>query len=411
MSVVKYKHKVETRSDLLTLLTEACELEHGLACTYLYAAFSLKQNLSEEGMDWKQLHMVRRWAAQIYMVAAQEMFHLSQAWNLLTALGGMPYYMRPNFPQPSKYYPLGLPLVLEPFSKECIKRFTLYELPQHISEKEYLETEMGYLGAAPFEYKTVGQLYQMIKDGIKELSQKTNLFIGDMDLQMGQEQIDFPEIVKVVDTASAVKAIEIIMEQGEGTEADHDDCHYGIFKNILAEFEQEQETYSDRFQPVRPAIKNPVVYLKGDYQAGRGTQITDEFSLEVADLFDDIYNLMLRCLQFVFSAPGLEQVKRKKIARFSIGLMPMVIKPLGDILMQLPAGETSPRKTAGPAFSMSRHVALPSSFNIAIVIIKDRYNELIHRSEVLSKDKQCPETFLAVNQNFYRLKNYIDENN
>ncbi len=42
-----------TRSKLLSLLSEACELEHGLACSYLFSAFSLKQELSE-GLTWEQ---------------------------------------------------------------------------------------------------------------------------------------------------------------------------------------------------------------------------------------------------------------------------------------------------------------------------------------------------------------------
>ena len=39
--------EIRSRSELLKLLSEACELEHGLACSYLYAAFSLKQDLGE----------------------------------------------------------------------------------------------------------------------------------------------------------------------------------------------------------------------------------------------------------------------------------------------------------------------------------------------------------------------------
>jgi hypothetical protein len=82
---------IQRRSQLLSLLTEACELEHGLACSYLYAAFTLKQDLSEGGLDWRQLQRVRLWAAQLYFIAAQEMLHLAQVWNLQAAIGGAPY--------------------------------------------------------------------------------------------------------------------------------------------------------------------------------------------------------------------------------------------------------------------------------------------------------------------------------
>src|SRR5215471_8720878 len=106
---------ISTRSDLLKLLCEAAELEHGIACSYLYAAFSLKRDISEGGMTWDEQQKVRRWAAQLYFIASQEMLHLALVWNLTTAIGGTPYYLRPNFPQNSKYYPINVPIVLEPF--------------------------------------------------------------------------------------------------------------------------------------------------------------------------------------------------------------------------------------------------------------------------------------------------------
>jgi hypothetical protein len=45
---------IRSRSDLLKLLCEATELEHGIACSYLYAAFSLKRDISEGGITWDE---------------------------------------------------------------------------------------------------------------------------------------------------------------------------------------------------------------------------------------------------------------------------------------------------------------------------------------------------------------------
>ena len=81
----------QTREELTSLLTEACELEHGLACSYLFAAFSLKQRPIEGGVTTDQAHQVKFWASQIFFVASQEMLHLAQAWNLLSAIGGAHY--------------------------------------------------------------------------------------------------------------------------------------------------------------------------------------------------------------------------------------------------------------------------------------------------------------------------------
>ena len=89
-----HKCEKESRSDLLSLLSQACEFEHALACSYLYTSFSLKQEISE-GIDWRQQQLVRRWAADIFAVAAEEMLHFAQVWNIMAAIGGNPYYWRP----------------------------------------------------------------------------------------------------------------------------------------------------------------------------------------------------------------------------------------------------------------------------------------------------------------------------
>src|SRR6516165_7495101 len=131
---------IRSRSDLLKLLCEAAELEHGIACSYLYAGFSLKRDLSEGGMTWQEQQMVWRWAAQIYFIASQEMLHLALVWNLTTAIGGTPYYLRPNFPQEPSYYPLKVPLALEPFGLRSLRRFILYEHPRALTESRDIES-------------------------------------------------------------------------------------------------------------------------------------------------------------------------------------------------------------------------------------------------------------------------------
>jgi hypothetical protein len=404
MNIKSKKYNIRSRSDLLTLLTQACELEHGLACSYLYTAFSLKQSLEEGGMTWQQLHMVKKWAAQIYLIASQEMFHLSQAWNILNAIGGSPYYLRPNFPQRSNYYPIGLPLSLDPFSEKVLKRYMMYELPQSMSEKDFLKNELGFQSEDLLEYTTVGELYGMIREGISALPER-QLFVGDPALQMGTEEIDFQEIVKVINCETALRGIDRIIEQGEGNENMHENSHYGIFVSTLNEFVKERK--KDRnFDPVRNALSNPVVHVKGDYRTDRGNYITNDFAAEVADIFDDVYNLMLRTLHFVFCAPGQSQDIRRKLCRFAIAVMPMILKPLGDVLMQLPAGRLHPSKNAGPPFSMSRHVILPMSERIAVPVIKDRFVELEKRMVVASQPNKLP-ALEAVTINIQRLTHYL----
>ena len=75
---------IEHREALIYMLCEAAELEHGIMCQYLFAAFSLKQAMAE-GLSESELAAVRRWRAQISHVATQEMLHLALVHNILSA--------------------------------------------------------------------------------------------------------------------------------------------------------------------------------------------------------------------------------------------------------------------------------------------------------------------------------------
>ena len=63
---------VEDRKELTYLLSQAAELEHGLMCEYLYAAFSLKSTAGP-GLRADQLAAVGRWREIILGIAAQEL--------------------------------------------------------------------------------------------------------------------------------------------------------------------------------------------------------------------------------------------------------------------------------------------------------------------------------------------------
>ena len=92
---------IEHREALIYMLCEAAELEHGIMCQYLFAAFSLKQS-TDEGLTEAELAAVTRWRKQISHVATQEMLHLALVHNLLSAIGAAPHLARPNFPAPGQ---------------------------------------------------------------------------------------------------------------------------------------------------------------------------------------------------------------------------------------------------------------------------------------------------------------------
>ena len=80
---------IEHREALIYMLCEAAELEHGIMCQYLFAAFSLKQR-ADEGLEPEELEAVTRRRRTIAHVAAEEMLHLAFVQNVLSAIGTMP---------------------------------------------------------------------------------------------------------------------------------------------------------------------------------------------------------------------------------------------------------------------------------------------------------------------------------
>jgi hypothetical protein len=370
--------KVDTRTELLQLLAEAAELEHGIACSYLYAAFSLKRDLAEGGMTWPQQQMVRRWASQLYFIASQEMLHLGLVWNLTTAIGGTPYCIRPNFPQDKTYYPIRAPIALEPFGLNSLRRFILYEHP--MAALAEADPDVARLLDAPgddaedIDFSSIGELYSLIGSAFATLDEKA-LFVGSPSQQMTPDLVHFPDLIEVTDRASALRAVNEIVHQGEGGRADRVDSHYGAFVAILREFNK-AVVEDPMFAPARPAMRNPVAMPERAYGA-RANPIRNPQAQQAAALFDSAYSLMLRMLawSFEFDAVGAAP----QLAAFcatAIDLMPRVLLPLGEGLMLMPAGQKRGAETAGPGFGLARLLALPPDPTLATLRVRERLLEL-----------------------------------
>jgi hypothetical protein len=365
---------ISTRTQLLELLAEAAELEHGIACSYLYAAFSLRRDLAEGGMGWAEQQAVRRWAAQIYFVASQEMLHLALVWNLTTAIGGAPNPLRPNFPQGSKYYSLDRPIELQPFSEACLRRFIAYEHPA-TPTPAHVQT-LADAGGAPNDlaFSSVGELYGLIRSGFETIPEG-ELFIGAPGQQMTPALAHFPDLVAVSSRASALAAIAEIVHQGEGVATDRNDSHFGVFVSILAEFQKLRGQGAD-FAPTRPAMRNPVTLVERGYGDG-ARQISDPLAQRTAQFFDDVYELMLSVLAWSFTFDTTEdEVPVRTLCNLAIELMPRVVLPLGEGLMMMPAGADRTGETAGPSFGLVRPLMLPHRSDNALRICRERLTEL-----------------------------------
>ncbi len=131
---------IANREDLIFLLSEAAELEHGLLCSYLFAAFSLKGD-PDEGLAADELEAVRGWKETIIGIAVEEMLHLTLVSNLLTAIGAAPYLRRPNFPQRAAYYPPSFQLMLTPFNEDTLQHFIFLERPEGAALQDPLQED------------------------------------------------------------------------------------------------------------------------------------------------------------------------------------------------------------------------------------------------------------------------------
>jgi len=142
---------------------------------------------------------------------------LTLAANLLNAVGGRPQLdiprMLPGYPRPLPHGDRSIEIPLLRFSPEALEIFLKIEQPSPA-------------GAPPEgdNYETIAQFYAAIKQGFLELSAtlgEANVFCGDPARQVTDQHIysGGGRIVAIDSLASALAALEEIVEQGEG--ADH----------------------------------------------------------------------------------------------------------------------------------------------------------------------------------------------
>lgn len=364
--------KINTRDELIYLLTEAAELEHSLCCQYLFAAISLKRDVNE-GLTWEQFNHVSDWAQAIFMVARQEMEHLSLACNLLTAIGGAPHLDRRNFPHRSKYFPL--PFTLERFSEDAVCRFARYERPEHVPFPE----EIGCPPAepvlapvippqlddvpAPAFIRTIGELYDLLRAAFTHFPLSDgDLFIGPPRAQVGGDvlNLNFPRIgalggvydatlFDITNRATAIQAINLIIEQGEGLSSGDEFTHYKRFLDILADYRALKHA-DPAFEPARNIIANPMLYLHDD--ADGGNLVTNPLARELLGVFNAAYESLLLLMMRFYGHTDETPAELTALTYTLFPLMTMVIRPVGEVLAQLPASDDWKHGMAGPSFEL-----------------------------------------------------------
>jgi hypothetical protein len=366
---------IDTREEIIGALHQAAEIEHGLMIQYLFPALSLKKR-DDEGITPRQLALTRSWEAVILGVAVEEMGHLGTVCNLLAAVGDGPRFERPNFPQSVGYYPFPFDLVR--FGDDALYRMLVFELPrgEPMPEPPHMDAAPPAVGLeraiAPdlltFDY--VGELYEKIREGFLAVPE-AELFIGSPAAQVTDTWSVRLDLRPVGNRASALAAIDDIIEDGEGAPRDRATSHYGRFLAIRQAY-----AAAGYFAAARPVVRNPQT-REHPGTAGPGSVLTHEVSLQAAELFNEVYAVALRVLLQFFAFGGETEEQREALKAAAGHLMSTGIRPISEVLSDLPAFSGDGEERAGPPFELYDAVSV-SPFLTA------RWTVLLERLEACS---------------------------
>lgn len=232
---VKAINDASNLEELYPLLQNAIELEHATIPPYLTALFSFKANTESA---------IRQ---VIHSIVIEEMMHMTIAANILNALGGNPSISNPAF---VPNYPTNLPMGIgeslivgiEKYSPDLVQRvFMEIEEPENpIIFKATADTELTY--------RTIGEFYMALKKKIDQLA--PNILPGDPKKQVVSDFFPSDLLFPIITKIDAMNAIDIIVEQGEGTEESP------VGTEELAHYYKFQQLYKGRELVEDPAAPN-----------------------------------------------------------------------------------------------------------------------------------------------------------
>jgi CDGSH-type Zn-finger protein len=332
--------RIATLDDLREHLQWAIELEHATLPPYLCALYSLDPERNAEAVE------------VVAGVFTEEMLHLALAANLLNAVGGRPRLdtpgMLPPHPRRLPHGDRSLELSLLPFGAEAIDMFLRLERPAP--------------PGAPAEgdgYETIGQFYAAIEDGLRHLCEELgerDVFSGDpaRQLHSGHFRHTAGRLIAVDGLASALAALEEIVEQGEGTGRgevwDGDRDVYHPDRDEVAHYYRFQELgLGRRYRRGDTPESGPTgekvdVDLAGVLPMRPDPRITDHAPgspiRTAQEEFDRTYCILLHLLEEAFNgSPRLLAVATATMFR---------LKAQAQALMRMPDGDGT---TAGPTFA------------------------------------------------------------
>jgi len=246
---------IQNREELVVALRQAAKLEVAVMLQYIYAGYSIPnyvtgQEYVRRGL-WTEEQFklacgdgqeIRNYGMRgvLLEISHEEMIHFLLVNNILMAMGEPFYAPNPDFGKINQHFPLDVDLVLEPLNVSSVQRFMRLEMPDFL-EEDLLEDQGSSddpITNRLHGYGSLSELYRQIRAAIRNIP---DLFLAQKGNVGGEHHLflrsDFnkhhPDYqLQVDDVDSALFAIDLITEQGEGCDVESPkfaQSHYNQF--------------------------------------------------------------------------------------------------------------------------------------------------------------------------------------
>lgn len=338
---------LEGKQRLTRLLQTAFELELGTLPPYLMAVLSIKPTHNKAA------------ANIIHQIAMEEMLHLLLVGNMMASIGAKIELSEKNLPT----YPLKLTFDGKPFkdrrfdvnlskfSKTTLDTFTQIELPQDWQPKVELFVADFLLVPA----YTVGEFYSLIGNTLIDLCDRFGpkaVFTSGSSTQVNEAYYWWGrgKPIVVTDLQSALEALGLIVQQGEGVTVAKYKASVTPFaqRDYMAHFFRFKEIYHGRYyadndDPELPPTGEP---LEVDYDAvfpiidnPKSNDYAADSQLAKMNVeFNRRYTQML--IQIVEAFNGTPKAMYTAIMNGMHGLMPIAAKMVSTPIENDPQGRT-----------------------------------------------------------------------
>jgi hypothetical protein len=389
---------IRSRGELVTALRHAVTLELAVMLQYLYAAYSIPIHGTalayvREGL-WtpEQLRLVCGDGGMtrdggirgtLLEVAREEMIHFLLANNILMAIGEPFFVPMIDFATVNGELEVPLDFSLEALGRSSVERFLLIEQPhEHVGEVRRGDTAtVDREGAG---YGSISELYGNVREGLRRVPDP---FLVESGRGGGEHHLFLRESInhrhpdyqlQVDDLRSALFAIDVITEQGEGgvlTREGKEDSHYTAFLRIADVLASEPLAAPHglgrrRWSPAYPVARNPTL-RRGEHAL---QTVSDPDARTVMRLFNRAYFLTLQLMAQHFGEGPDRSLRRSDLMNGAIDVMTGIMRPLAEVLVTLPSGHRG--TTAGPSFELDSQPAYISRPIVARRAIALRFDHL-----------------------------------